>query len=176
MKLIGILLLLPLISFGQRIAVENGKLNGVLPLDESGQVTYQFVKQAEGVSQAELFKRARKWFTKTYKSSKDVLQVADGQTGELAGKGIFLLNIPWAGMGHDYPIRHAITVEVRDGRYRTRVTDLSIEDLKVKTPIEKMDMPMVSKKFITRFYEGLDSKIMTLVQSLDTAMATADDF
>lgn len=64
------LLLLSLACNAQKLFIENGKLNGILPLDEKGRITYQVIDTISAVSKGELYKRARKWFVKTYVSQK----------------------------------------------------------------------------------------------------------
>jgi hypothetical protein len=67
-QLLILALLLPLTSLAQKIYIKDGKLNGILPVDDKGLVTYQAVRTVEGAQKDELFKRARKWFLKNLHS------------------------------------------------------------------------------------------------------------
>jgi hypothetical protein len=59
----------------------------------------------------------------TYKSAQDVIQLDDKDAGRLICKGNFqttwLTNQAW--------VRHVLTIEVKDGRYRYTLTDFVID-------------------------------------------------
>ncbi|NLH46839.1 MAG: DUF4468 domain-containing protein, partial [Acholeplasmataceae bacterium] len=48
-------------------------------------VNYSEAIEVPNVEKNELFLRGREWFNDNFKSSKDVLQVIDKETGELSG-------------------------------------------------------------------------------------------
>ncbi len=45
------------------------------------------IENVNNASKDQLYQRGRAWFNSSFKSSKDVLQIQDKETGELAGKG-----------------------------------------------------------------------------------------
>lgn len=165
-----------LFAVSQNAQIKDEKLNGLLPIDEQGKVTYQSVVQVDSTKKDELFKRARKWFTKTYNSSKDVLQINDPATGELSGKGYIFIQQTAMGVAHQTPLKHSITVEVKDARYRITVTDFIVEEPRLSPfPIEAT--PYTSRKFIDKFYQKTDDTITTLLSSLERAMKVrSNDF
>ena len=96
-----------------------------LPTDSATQkITYQGVVQVPGVSQLELYSRAREWFAATFGSSKAVLEMDDRESGKLIGRayaqfefsGGFGPTLPWA-------MWRTIKVEMKEGRYRYTVTN-----------------------------------------------------
>ncbi|WP_198175033.1 DUF4468 domain-containing protein [Spirosoma arboris] len=161
-------------SFAQKITIENGKLNGILPVNESGKITYQVVKSVDGAGKDELYKRGRKWFVKTYNSANQVLQVNDPSTGELTGKGIFPIVESYIGTAHTYPVRHLLAVDIKEGKYRIVLTDFVIEEKGESINVEKI--PTVGRKWIDKFYTKVNTEAEALVASLQKALATADDF
>lgn len=113
-KLIIAILLFPLISFSQ---------------------DYSEVVQVEGKNLSELYTSAREWFALTFKSANDVIQMDDPVSGKLIGKGSThvsenyisgkgLMAVPIA--MEWYP-NFTIKVEVREGRYKCDITDITIK-------------------------------------------------
>ena len=155
--------------------MQEGKLNGILPVNESDHVSYQILQVVEGVSREKLFKRGRKWFDKTYNSSKDVIRISDPSTGRLSC--VDILSIPESVMDvtRDYPIRHLLTLDVKDGKYRIIVNDFFlIGDNGEAYPLEKL--PFMGRAWCDRFYTKVDQKVSPMIESLQKALATADDF
>jgi len=102
-----------------RIYKEDGKLMGIMPL-KNGRVTYQDKQPLpSGLNKAEVFRRARRWWVDNYKSPKDVLQIVDAQTGELVGKGIGTVYVPYFKKGLRLPlnVNHTISIDVSDTTY-----------------------------------------------------------
>ena len=158
----------------QKTFVEDGKLNGVLPLNESGAVTYVRVADVAGVSKEELYKRARKWFVKTYASPKDVLQLSDKETGELTGKGILDIPVQILRVRLGVLAGHTVTVELKDERYRITVNAITINS----EPLLTYKLPFLAppQKQYTTLYTTIDERVKALITSLQTALFTTDDF
>lgn len=101
-----------------------GKSQEVLTLSEVIQVT--------NTDKNELFVRGREWFNNNFKSSKDVLQIIDKETGELLGKGIMKVNYSWRYMGEKQStteISFQMNIWVKDNRYKYELTNFTtIED------------------------------------------------
>lgn len=171
-----LLLLISLSCFAQKNFVENGKLNGVLPLDDSENVTYQIIKSVDGVSKDELYKRGRKWFVKTYNSAKDVLQVNDPNTGELTGHGYLDGKAKIARVWFSSPIAHTLMVEVKDNRYRITLTDLKLGENQNKLKDFKLPYIGTTENHYTSLYKSIDERAQTLLSSLEKALTTPDDF
>ena len=169
-----LLLIVAYSSYAQKSFVENGKLNGVMPLDDAGNVAYVVVEQADGVKKDELYKRARGWFSKNYNSPKDVLQLTDPQTGEVSGRGVFDFTSKIARVKVGGELDHTIQVELKDGRYRITLSKVILNH----EPIERYKMPLIgtTKNNYTQLYTTLDQQLRTLIASLQKALATSNDF
>jgi hypothetical protein len=94
-----------------------------LPLDpKTGRITYEGVVLVDGVSKADLFTRANAWAARTYRSANNVIQLNDKEAGQLLLKG----NTRVSSRGNDFGVvRHTLTIYVKDGRYKYRLTDLT---------------------------------------------------
>lgn len=102
------------------------KLYDILPLKDD-RVTYIQIEKAEGLTKDQIYRRARRWFVENYRTSNNVLQLQDIESGELAGKGISSAGIPF---------RRAIMVDCKDGRYRITLTEFTINPAGAELPIE----------------------------------------
>ena len=144
------------------------KLMDILPLKD-GVVTYTNVISIDGVNKDELYSRAKKWFVTTYKSANDVIQLDDKENGEIVGKGNF--NITY--YARDPFINHAITISVKDGRFKYLITDLTYSDKQGdKFPIEAFPKGWAGKK---KLYETIDREINLLIASIEKAMKSKAD-
>lgn len=97
----------------------------VLSTNAQSPVIYSEVIQVDSVSKNELYSRAKIWFVKTYKSSKDVLQLDDKEDGKIIGKAVMkyvpsFLSGSSATKGY---INYTISVFVKEGRYKYEITD-----------------------------------------------------
>lgn len=105
------------ILFGQT----EEKMHNLLPM-KNGRICYSKVIEVPGVSKSELYDRAYAWFVSTYKSAKDVIQMADKESGKIIGKGWF--THPFSKLKVD----HSVTITVKDGRYKYTITDFVFND------------------------------------------------
>lgn len=109
--LLTLLLCLPMLAFAQD-----------LPKDpETGLITYTEVVPVEGVSQQELYKRARSWFATTFHSANDVVQLESKDEGKIIGKGIAVINI--GNLPSD--MHFTLTLQFKDNRYRYEFTQIA---------------------------------------------------
>lgn len=87
------------------------------PAPESD-LQYQQVHEVD-LSQEEIFNKSQEWLAMTFVDSKEVIEVANADTGKIIGKG--RAEIAPAGVG--VPVRMTIAVEAKPGRYRTTYSD-----------------------------------------------------
>lgn len=97
-----------------------------LPIDSlTGKITYTEVVFVDSLSnKLELYSRAREWFAKAYKSSTNVIQLEDKESGKIVGKA--LMQVYQKVYGTDYPsgyINYTISIYIKDGRYKYEITD-----------------------------------------------------
>jgi len=101
----------------------------VLPIDSTThKVTFTGVVQVPGVTQADLYSRAREWFATNFNSGKAVLDMDDKEAGKMIGKAYadFSLRAPLVG-DITQKLWRQVKVYVKDGRYRYELTEFSTE-------------------------------------------------
>jgi hypothetical protein len=182
-KLILILFLLPLFAKAQKIE---------LPLKDSAIVYEEVVVIKDSTASADrLFTLAQTWFANTFNNSKSVLRVNDRVSHQLIGKGSELFQ---AGFGYNTNsyFNYTIAVDIKDGKYRYRVYDLTMDGGGSVYQIsegyshylhdEVKKLPFESKKAAIKRYEKefifADTKVRNLIQSLKSNMSNlnADAF
>ncbi|MCU0416898.1 MAG: DUF4468 domain-containing protein [Cytophagaceae bacterium] len=100
----------PLLSFGQ------------LPIDSvTKKVSYTGVEQIAGATMADLYKRA-----KNCNADGSAVVMDNSTTGIYSYKGSFsvLYSAPQPGLKHSGKVSYAVTIAVKDGRYKYVITDL----------------------------------------------------
>jgi hypothetical protein len=115
-----------------------------LPMDSAtGKVSFRAVVQAPGVSQAELYARAKKWFAS---ATKLPLLTADAASGKLVGKTSELMMQNVLGANVQVPMWRTITIQVKPGRFRYQITDFAFDSgvgQAAVTPLENYLAPNV---------------------------------
>ncbi len=100
-----------------------------VPIDaQTGAVVYQEVVPVEGVKAADLYVRATAAVLSLYKPAKDVTQLADKDTSRLTVKGSYPITTDALGLDRDI-VRHTLTIECRDGRYRLTLANLVVVEM-----------------------------------------------
>jgi len=116
-----------------------------LPMDSAtGKVSFKAVVQAPGVSQAELYARAKKWFADAPSASKQPLLTADAASGKLVGKTSELMMQNILGANVQVPMWRTITIQVKPGRFRYQITDFAFDSgvgSAAVTPLENYIAP-----------------------------------
>lgn len=92
-------------------------------------LTYTEVVNVDSISKAELYSRARSWFNEAFKSSQNVLNIQDKETGELSGTGVMKYTpTVWRGNTQTIGIvRFNVTIKIKDGRYKYEFTNFTHE-------------------------------------------------
>lgn len=94
----------------------------MLPVNESGLIEYTEVVELNGTAD-DLYSAAREWFSKSYNSAEDVLQMDDRQSGKLIGRAFQQIYSSTLGE----KLYYTISVFVKDGRYKYSITELGIQ-------------------------------------------------
>ena len=132
----------------------------------------------ENISQKELFGRAKIWLAKTYKSSKDVIQTSDAETGQYLGKALFQFS-PKSFMGSEAVkgnINYVISIYCKDGKYKYVIEDFRHEKFGLLTTAEEGEFTMFgsSKGFKKKTWEDMkkqsEEEAKGLIESLKMAM------
>ena len=144
----------------------------------TGRITYQAVVMVEGVPAPELYSRAKLWVSKTYRSGKAVIDLDDKDAGRIVAKGIFV--VPYAGID-TMDIRHEMTVEVKEGRFRYTLTDMA--NLITKGQYAGTEGPLEDQAknpfFGRKTWERVHANCLEIIDSLVKAMnqpASADSW
>ncbi len=146
------------------------------PRDQAtGKFAYQDVVHVDGVSAQELFRRARTWVATVYKSSNDVVQMADESSGRLIVKGN--IAVAW-GVEHGW-VSHSLTIEIKDGRYRYYMTGFEFTNGKAMggsdIPIEGKGLEFPRKQLYSRVCGGSEILIGGLADAMKSASPIGDD-
>lgn len=94
-------------------------------------VVYTDVVNVDGVTKEQLFIRTREWFNNTFKSAKDVFQILDKESGELAGKGSMTVHAVWQYLGKKtiyYLVDFSLSIRVKDSKYKYEIKNLNVSD------------------------------------------------
>jgi len=144
-------------------AAPANKMEGFPRDEQTGKYTLQGVVTVEGVAADELYARAHAWIATTYASAKDVIQLADKDTGRIIAKG----SLPNSYMGAAAWFDHTLTIEVKEGRFRYSLTDFAFDNGHWSAPLEDERAFTVGfKKTIQRFRQ----QATDLVEELTAAM------
>lgn len=161
-----------------------------LPLTSVAQfdtvISYSEVIQVPEASKDQLFYKGRQWFNDVFRDSKEVLQIADKETGELSGKGnfdfIYHYRFMKAMQSSVMQCHFLMNVWVKDGKYKYEITDLEPFDktgaswsgVLSSSPEAKYRTPMVSQKkmneYLAQIKIDVDAKVREIISSLKDAM------
>jgi hypothetical protein len=163
-------------------------------------IKYWDVVKVDGASKDDLYQRARLWYNNSFKSSKDVLQIQDKETGELAGKGNFKTYYQYRLLGSNqkqFLLAHfAINLFVKEGKYKYEITNFELEPdppyrdsyktytIPVLTSASEFPekWPYASKKLVNQMWTeikaNVDTEVKSIVSTLIQAMGSkpATDF
>jgi hypothetical protein len=169
-------------AFGQK---ETPKL----PIDSlTSKITYSEVVYVDtSTNRQELFSRGREWFAKAYKSSTNVIQMEDKESGKIVGKAS--MQVYHKALGSNYPsgyINYTISIYIKNGRYKyevidfhhtgqlvsggNRIPDYGICEEMINTTDKTMGFSY--QKTYNYYLFQMDNNIKELVSDLKAAMTT----
>jgi hypothetical protein len=152
-----------------------------LPIDSStSKITYSEVVYLDSLAnKQELFSRAREWFAKAYKSSTNVIQMEDKESGKIIGKA--LMQVYYKEFPYGY-INYTISIYLKDGRYKYEFTDFhhtgqgrNVPDFGIcEKMIKTTDryMGISYQKYYNYCLYQMDNNIKDLIKDLKAAMTT----
>jgi len=163
-----------LLSLSHSANAQDNTLKGILPL-QNNEVYYKQKFETPGLSKAEVFRRARRWWVLTYKSAKDVLQLSDENTGELIGKGYSFVDAPSEkkDMPISFIVHSTMTLDAADGGYVVTVSQIRLLNSWFAypgTPIESYKRS--PEKNLIRVLQGTDQKIKDTFASINKFVLT----
>lgn len=154
---------------------------------ETGLIHFSEVIQAPGVSDKELYNRARDWFTTHYRSVEFVatLQVDDWEAGKLTGNArIPVVLNPQGGLSGVYSLYHLVRVQVKEGRFKYEVTNFTHSvlrgvstDIRISVPLEGfMARKGINKTWVVRTHQEVSALIASLKKAMATPAGGKDDW
>jgi hypothetical protein len=169
-----LLLLLLSLSFGVRAQALRPKAALPFPVDSlSGKIRYLAVVPAPGVSQAELYRRARNWFVSRFPDYPHVVSVDDPAGGELAGTYATVMQK----LTNSYEVWRTLRVYVKEGRYRYEITDFGGRDIgnAYDPQIYRVEPtnPMNVRRYGAEVAKQAQADIASLLAAMNTPTAAA---
>lgn len=125
--------------------------------------------EIEGASKAELYNRATAWFYRTFRSGKNVLELQDKEAGMITGKGVIAYDAPAFSPGTNFTGYFYLTmaVDVKDGKYRYRIENISHEAL--KGGVWSVDL-RGKRHVLRKVRERANDEVAKLAESLEAGM------
>lgn len=159
------------------------KESPTLPINkETGKIIYtEVVSVDSSLNRGKLYNNAKEWFTKIYKSSKEVIQLDDKEKGIIIGKGIIPVYYQYLGTStQDGYINYTISVIVKDGRFKYEITDFYHEPHLIGgnnygTAEEMMNTNKLGyQKILNKMLFQMDTSINELILNLKTSIGKID--
>ena len=97
---------------------------------KDGKLTYEGIVNVAGKNKMDLYADAKKWFTDYFIDSRDVIQMQDKDQGRIIGKGILVFSYKVLLSSVKFYDLITVEIDVKDGRYRYRVYDMVLANLK----------------------------------------------
>lgn len=166
-----------------------------LPLVD-GKIIYQSVIELPGRTQIELYKNSKQWFVDYFKSSKDVIQNDDKESGKVIGKGIIFVYLKTTFFSQTISDKITIQIDCKDGKYRYKIYDINLtvpsSYSSVTGPVPAFDFTAedliarltdnparigYTKGQCRKILDSIVAETQSTISSLKTAMnAKTDDF
>lgn len=152
-----------------------------MTLFASGQepLTYsEVVEVPDSAYKEELYRRAKYWFTTTFRDANAVLQTEDAINGELTGRGQMKHTMPMIYGSGSGKITFIVSVFVKDGRYKYSITqfyhDLPKQSFGLITTSDQYKTSGAGKNMYNNMYLDIKQKIKLeippIVQKLKNQM------
>lgn len=116
----------------------------------------QYIIDAPGKSQAEIYRLCNEWMVKTFKSAEAVIQYQDKEEGIIVGKGQIIMDHP---LGPQW-VWVTLTLEMKDDRARMTFEDMYIEGgMGVRVEMENEPLMELFKSSSNQLRADLESYI-----------------
>ncbi len=153
------------------------------PIDsETGKIIYTGIVEVPNATEENLFFKANEWFAIFFKSSKDVIQFSEKESGKIIGKGITSVYFKTLGMTKDVGyVSFTIDIDIKEGRFRYTIRDfwhhagsssnvISPGDLR----IEKSGFQLAKKAWI-QIKEQTDESIKQMIKDMESSMSSQNN-
>jgi hypothetical protein len=147
------------------------------PIDETTKlISYsEVVTVSDSASKNELFSRAKSCFARLFKSSNNVIQNEDKDSGNIIGKGNIKAYAKALGMTSDAGfVNFTITIACKDGRYKYTITDFIHEGTGSNMPsggnLENISVRVWTNKQWKVMKSQTDAEIKNLISLIKSEM------
>ena len=151
----------PALADGRGAQIAKKAQGDLPPTNQDGEYGYDAVVEVPGASADDLFSRARAWVARAYVSAQDVIQLQDEKARRVIVKGTTSATYGMITMA----IRHTLTIEVKESRYRYRAGEL------VLVTGAGEEYPLTKKKMLIQTARKLEA----IIEGLKAAMASSVD-
>jgi hypothetical protein len=114
------------------------------------------------MGKGEIFDNSLLWLAENFRSSKDVVDLKDKDSGIIIGNGAVDIKVGW---GVYVPARFKLKIEVKDNKYRLSFKDVILVFDGEDKPIESANRRSMEPKVIEKFNEMAISLQMYLIDT-----------
>ena len=141
-------------SLAQKVKIQKNK---------SGEYQYQQVFRADSTSKEEIFDRLNQWVAKNYVSANDVIQYKDKDNGKIIAKGNFITT----NYGWEVYLKHTLTLETKENRFRVTFDQLKYETASGDSPEASFsDRVPRKKKMLSRLEDKISDSVNSMLTSV----------
>ncbi|HMQ76786.1 MAG TPA: DUF4468 domain-containing protein [Flavobacteriales bacterium] len=171
--LISLALFVSVTAFGQTIPKD----------EETGKFKYEKVIQAEGLSQADIYDRAKSWVVRTLKSGDNAVNLDDENKEALNATGNIVLNdqVGWLGYTNVF-LNFKFNVFVKEGRFKVVIDNFMLSYNVVNTQGQfprtstleegfKKEGLAKADKQTQAMYEDANEKLTQMLVDIEAAVA-----
>jgi hypothetical protein len=168
-------------AYNRDTSIHEWKLD-ILPLKD-GRVNYTAVIEMPNTSKDELYNRAKLWFVKTFKDSKEVLQIDDKENGKIVGKGNSKIYWNYSGLAAptEVSLWQLFDISIKENKIRIIITDInckyfvtstaytisSFMNVSIEEWATKKNGKIIRPENTTKFFESVDKDIQSTLNSFE---------
>jgi hypothetical protein len=147
-----------------------------IPMLFCAQEEFTSVVENPNLNKSELYSNALSWFAKTFKSSNDVIQMKDAESGKIIAKGILNSAPTLMGVKGDGACWATITIICKDGKYKYEFTEIYFKYKAGGSYEYTGEAHAGEKKSHARWKEDVKTEINLMIIDLKAAMSKKDEF
>jgi len=173
-------LIAPWLLFSSFSLYAQSTIETTLPVDtETKRVTYTGVVAVKGVTQNELYTRAKLWLGLTFDDAKDVIKVDEKDAGLIVIRGYSDLPIQSSMTGlmpANMELGYTMTLNFKDERYKYTLTNYQLVSGAISSTLEKEISTQLSKPknkgviIAKQYAKSVDTFARLLTESVDATL------
>jgi hypothetical protein len=152
--------------YGKKTDEKYSSLINNIPIVDD-EIFYEVVKNVEGQSKNDLYKKAKLAFVELFKDSKSVIQLDDREGGEIIGKGISYFYFKNLMMDVRNTMEFTMSITVKDNKYRIQIYDISTSSGTQEYSFDILNFPKyygdnMKAKIVSSFIQNVDSLFLQI--------------